>query len=68
LELEERPSCAKGLRQNNALNPTDSECQNEYQFDELKMAMEIFDMELTAEQLKWHKDSEISVEGREGFL
>jgi hypothetical protein len=67
MELEERPSSAKGWRKNSALNPTDSECQNENQVDELKVAMEIFDMELRADQIKWHKESEVSVEGREGF-
>jgi len=34
---------------------------NEYRFDELKLAMGILDMELTADSLKWHKESEFSV-------
>jgi hypothetical protein len=46
LELEERPSSANGWRHNSALNPAVNECPIECQFDELKLAMEILDMEL----------------------
>ena len=30
-------------------------------FGELKLVMEILDMELRADRLKWHKESEVSV-------
>ena len=67
IEFEERPSSSNGRRRKSALSPTLNECPNEYQFDELKIAMEILDMELRADRLKWHKDMRLFSEGREGF-
>jgi len=67
MELEECPSFANRWRHKSFLNPTDSEWQNDYQFDELQLAMEILDMELRADQLKWHPESEVRAEGREGL-
>ena len=51
-----------------ALNPTVNECPNEYQFDELNLAMEILDMELRADCLKWHRESEVSVGRTRGIV
>jgi len=51
-----------------ALNPTVNECPNEYQFDELKLAMEILDMELRADCLKWHRESEVRRGRTRGFV
>jgi hypothetical protein len=45
-----------------------NECPNEYQFDELKIVMEILDMELRADHLKWHKESEVSVGRTRGIV
>jgi hypothetical protein len=45
-----------------------NECPNEYQFDELKLAMEILDMELRADRLKWHKECEVSVGRTRGIV
>jgi len=56
MELEECPSSANRWRYKSSLNPTDSEWPNDYQFDEMQLAMEILDMEL---RLKWHQDSEV---------
>jgi len=67
MELEECPSSANRWRYKSFLSPTDSEWPNDYQFDELQLAMEILDMELRADQLKWHRESEVRVEGREGL-
>jgi len=68
MELEGRPSSANGWRHKSALNPTVNECPNEYQFDELKLAIKILDMELRVDRLKWHKESEVSVERTRGIL
>ena len=67
MELEECPSSANRWRHKSFLNPTDSKWPNDYQFDELQLAMEILDMELRADQLKWQQDSEVRGEGREGL-
>ena len=67
MELEECPSSANRWRHKSFLNPTDSEWPNDYQFDELQLAMEILDMELRADQLKWQPESEVRGEGREGL-
>jgi hypothetical protein len=56
VEFEQRPSSPNGWRHKSAPNPTVNECPNEYQFDELKIAMEILDMELRADRLKWHRE------------
>ena len=55
MELEGRPSFPNGWHHKSALNPRVNECPNEYQFDELKYGMEILDMQLIADSLKWHK-------------
>jgi len=68
MELEECPSSANRWRHKSFLNPTDSEWPNGYQFDELQLAMEILDMELRADKLKWHQESEVSVGRARGFV
>ena len=68
MELEECPSSANGWRHKSFLNPTDSEWPNDYQFDELQLAMEILDMELRADQLKCHRESEVIVGRARGFV
>ena len=52
MELEERPSSNNWLRHKGALNPAVNVCPTEYQFDELKIAMEILDMVMRADRLK----------------
>ena len=67
MELEGRPSFANAWCHKGSLNPRVNECPNEYQFDELKYAMEILDMQLIADRLKWQKWVRLAWEGREGF-
>jgi len=50
-ELEERPTSANGWRHNSALNPAVNEYPNQYQFVELKLAVEILNMEQRADRL-----------------
>jgi len=68
MELEECPSYVNRWRHKSFLNPTDSEWPNDYQFDELQLATEILDMELWADQLKWHPESEVRVGRARGFV
>ena len=68
MELEECPSSANRWSHKSFPNPTDSEWPNGYQFDELQLAMEIFDLELRADQLKWRPESEIRGGRARGFV
>jgi hypothetical protein len=68
MDFEQRPSSTNWWRHKSALNPTVNECPNEYQSDELKLAMEILDMELRADRLMWHKESEVSVGRTRGIV
>ena len=60
-EWEERPTSANGWSHKSALNPAVSECPNQYQFVELKLAVEILDMEQRADRLTFIRWTQFSI-------
>jgi hypothetical protein len=61
MELEQCPFSNNGCLHNCPHNPTFKEFSNKYCSNELELMMEILDMELRADCLKWHKESEVGV-------